>query len=75
MTPSASPRDEAVERNSGPVTWSKTSTSAPEFEIPWVGLVGIEHPCIIRNKDRGIQTLGGLREIAKVIVLDCVDHF
>ena len=78
MAPSASPGGEALETDSSPVTWSKSSTSAPEYEIPWVGLVGIEHPCIIRNEDRGIQTLGGLRQIAKVIVSDCEDlcqHF
>ena len=76
MAPSPSHRREALENDSGPVTWSKGSTSsAPEYEIPGVILVGIEHPCIIRNQDRGIRSLGGLREIAKVRVSYCLDRF
>ena len=72
MPPCASSQGEALEADSSPVIWSKNSTSAPQYGIPRVVLVGIEHPCIIRNKDRGIQTLGGLREMVKVGVSCCL---
>ena len=38
----------------------------PTYHIPWAPIIGIEHPCIIQNKDRGIQSLGGLSQLQKV---------
>ena len=72
MAPSPGLQGEALETRSDPVLRSKTPF-APQYDIPWVALVGIEHPCIIRNKDRGIQTLGGLQEFKKVSVYCCLD--
>lgn len=39
---------------------------SPTYHIPSAPIIGIEHPCIIKNKDRGIQSLGGLSQLQKV---------
>ena len=47
---------------------------APAYHIPSAPVIGIEHPCIIRNKDRGIQSLGGLSQLQKVVTLSHQQH-
>lgn len=39
---------------------------APCYSIPDATLVSIEHPYIIKNVDRGVRSLGGIKEIRKV---------
>ena len=39
---------------------------APRYEIPTNPVANIEHPCIIKNVDRGILSLGGNKQIEKV---------
>ena len=39
---------------------------SPTYHVPSAPITGIEHPCVIKNKDRGIQSLGGLSQLQKV---------
>ena len=39
---------------------------SPAYHIPSTPIIGIEHPCIIKNKDKSIQSLGGLLQLQKV---------
>lgn len=41
--------------------------SAPWFNVPRVPVVGIEHPCLISDIGRAIDTLGGPEPTSKVI--------
>ena len=64
-----SPRKSNMAVGAGTTTTVATSASqtfAPLHEIGPSPLASIEHPCIIKNVDRGIQSLGGHRSIEKV---------
>lgn len=39
---------------------------APRFTVPSAALDVIEHPCIVKNIDRGLQSLGGSYRIGSV---------
>lgn len=41
-------------------------TSAPRVTIPDDELLCIEHPCIIKNVDKGLRSLGGGPAIERV---------
>ena len=43
-----------------------TTASAPWLPVPSTTVVNIEHPCIIKNLDGGIRSLGGARSVANV---------
>lgn len=43
---------------------SKNRKVAPQFFVPDVPVVSVEHPCIVQNVDRAIRMLGGDGEIA-----------
>ncbi|KAL9599910.1 MAG: hypothetical protein Q9219_003543 [cf. Caloplaca sp. 3 TL-2023] len=43
------------------------SRSAPWSTVPQVPVVGIEHPCAIRNLGRAIDTLGGSEAVSELI--------
>jgi len=48
-------------------TTSRTqSQTAPWSNVPRLKIVGVEHPFIIQNIQKGIETLGGQNSIAKV---------
>ena len=40
---------------------------APWYNIPPRIFVAVEHPCIVKNPDKGIQTLGGFSEITQMM--------
>ncbi len=40
--------------------------SAPWYQIPPQQVVSVEHPYVVKDVDRGLKTLGGDQEIAKV---------
>jgi general transcription factor 3C polypeptide 5 (transcription factor C subunit 1) len=40
---------------------------APTLQFPDTKVVALEHPCIIRNIDRGVKSLGGSNRIEEVI--------
>ncbi|KAL8736624.1 MAG: hypothetical protein Q9181_002301 [Wetmoreana brouardii] len=40
--------------------------SAPWFNVPDVPLVSVEHPCLVSNTARAIETLGGARNMSKL---------
>ncbi|KAI9731905.1 MAG: tau 95 subunit of transcription factor TFIIIC [Cirrosporium novae-zelandiae] len=40
---------------------------APWLPVPSKSIVSVEHPCIIKNVDKGIQTLGGSSKLAQTI--------
>ncbi|GAB7360607.1 hypothetical protein MBLNU230_g0487t1 [Neophaeotheca triangularis] len=42
-------------------------STAPTFEVPSDRIVSIEHPCIIRNLDNGIKSLGGEPQIRNLL--------
>lgn len=44
----------------------ESSKYAPSYGLPHHALISIEHPFIIRNIDKGIQTLGGLQKMKAV---------
>lgn len=44
----------------------ESSGFAPSYSLPHLGLVSVEHPFIIKNVDKGIQTLGGLPKMNAV---------
>lgn len=35
------------------------SSTAPVYTVPQERVVSIEHPCVVRNFDNGIKSLGG----------------
>lgn len=39
---------------------------APWYDVPRKDVVSIEHPCLIRNVDNGIKSLGGPLALNKV---------
>lgn len=41
------------------------SQAAPWIKVPRVPVVSVEHPFIIKNIDKGIETLGGNKSISK----------
>lgn len=44
----------------------KTAGYAPAYSIPSMAFVEIEHPCIIKNIDKGVQSLGGTSQLEMV---------
>jgi Tau95 Triple barrel domain len=44
-----------------------SSDDTPAYQFPDTKIVALEHPCIIRNLDRGIKSLGGNNRIQEVI--------
>ena len=44
----------------------RSSARAPTYNVPQDRLVSIEHPCIIRNLDNGIKSLGGEAQMKHV---------
>jgi len=45
---------------------------APWLDVPGRDITSIEHPCIIRNVDNGIKSLGGnlmIKQVCSSIVL------
>ncbi|KAK0795586.1 tau 95 subunit of transcription factor TFIIIC [Friedmanniomyces endolithicus] len=40
---------------------------APSYDVPDQRVVSIEHPCIVRNLDRGLKSLGGEAQIQHVL--------
>lgn len=38
---------------------SAESNTAPFYTVPQERVVSIEHPCIVRNFDNGVKSLGG----------------
>lgn len=45
---------------------SNNTESAPWLPIPSRAVSAIEHPCIIKNVDKGITSLGGSLRLSKV---------
>ncbi|KAK2794585.1 tau 95 subunit of transcription factor TFIIIC [Onygenales sp. PD_12] len=41
--------------------------SAPWYPIPAREIVSVEHPCVVKNIDKGIQTLDGSSGISKIL--------
>ena len=39
---------------------------APAYEVPQQRIVGVEHPCVIRNLDNAVRSLGGEPQIKHV---------
>jgi len=39
---------------------------APIYDVPDQRVVSIEHPCIVKNLDRGLKSLGGEAQIQHV---------
>ena len=51
-------------------TSKSQSLEKPAFlQVPAISIVALEHPCIIKNTERGVQTLGGIRHLQKVIAI------
>lgn len=46
------------------------SESAPWYKIPNVQVVSVEHPCVVRNVDKAVQTLGGDQAIKTFLRYD-----
>lgn len=42
------------------------SSSAPTYTVPVERIVSIEHPCIIKNFDKGFKSLGGEAQVKHV---------
>jgi hypothetical protein len=36
-----------------------STTTAPFYAVPQERVISIEHPCIVRNFDNGVKSLGG----------------
>ncbi len=47
----------------------KSSRFAPWYEMPDQLVVNVEHPYIIKNIGRGIESLGGEAKVQKVRIL------
>jgi hypothetical protein len=45
---------------------TNSNDEAPVYQFPDTKVVALEHPCIIRNLDRGIESLGGNNRIQEV---------
>ena len=43
-----------------------SSLRAPRYSVPDKEVIAIEHPYIIENVDRGIESLGGLQRLTSV---------
>lgn len=54
---------------------AKSNDDAPALQFPDTKVVALEHPCIIRNIDRGVKSLGGNNRIEEVILLSRIHHF
>jgi hypothetical protein len=46
----------------------KGSRSAPWYDIPQDALVCVEHPFIVKNDDRIVQSIGGSKKVELVCV-------
>lgn len=44
----------------------ESSGFAPSYNLPHFAMISIEHPFVIKNVDRAIETLGGLQKIKAV---------
>lgn len=47
-------------------TESSNTQLAPWLPIPTCAVSAVEHPCIIKNVDKGITSLGGSIKLSKV---------
>jgi Tau95 Triple barrel domain len=47
---------------------------APVYEFPDTKIVALEHPCIIRNLNRGIKSLGGNQRLQEVALSSHQSH-
>lgn len=45
---------------------SQADSSSPALLVPPDAVVSIEHPCIVKNVDNGIKSLGGRAVLDKV---------
>lgn len=43
---------------------------APSYNLPHLALISVEHPFIIKDIDKGIQTLGGLQKMKTVCLAE-----
>jgi general transcription factor 3C polypeptide 5 (transcription factor C subunit 1) len=57
------------------MTENTSSRTAPFYNIPSRQIVSIEHPAIIKNVDKAIETLQGSAGIVKVSYLTLVRNF
>jgi general transcription factor 3C polypeptide 5 (transcription factor C subunit 1) len=48
-------------------------TAAPSYNVPRERIVSIEHPCIIKNFENGLKSLGGEQQLKHVIEHDVGD--
>jgi hypothetical protein len=46
---------------------------APRTTLPGQEIICIEHPCIIKNVDKGIKSLGGVYNLERVSVVHAVE--
>jgi general transcription factor 3C polypeptide 5 (transcription factor C subunit 1) len=46
------------------------SSSAPKYQVPHKHIISVEHPCIIKNVEKGIDMLGGASAIKHVLEPD-----
>ncbi|KZF20187.1 hypothetical protein L228DRAFT_262871 [Xylona heveae TC161] len=46
---------------------------APWFSVPDTTITSVEHPCIIRDVDKAIETLGGSSEIEQLVRVDGIN--
>jgi len=59
-----------VDMTDAPSSHSNEKSIAPFILISQDPVICVEHPCIIRNLDRGIKSLGGEYGINKVSVME-----
>lgn len=43
---------------------SDSTGEAPSIEVPWVNVINLEHPGVVQNVDKAIQSLGGESRLA-----------
>jgi len=64
----ASPQPTALtheQRNQSAATHNRVETP-PWFYVPSQPIISVEHPCIVKNVDKGIKSLGGEVKLSKV---------
>lgn len=52
--------------NQSRVTTDERKEVAPWLLVPQDAVVSIEHPCVVRDVDNGIKSLGGEVKLSKV---------
>ena len=63
----AFPSTMAVSRDAGARSIHQDGEElAPVLEVPDRAVFSVEHPCIIKNVDKGIKSLGGAVRLARV---------